>query len=46
MGDSRCACKILVGIPDARRTLGRHMSRWEDDIKIDLQDVEWWHVLD
>jgi hypothetical protein len=24
-----------------KRSLGRHRSRWEDNIEMDLQDVEW-----
>jgi hypothetical protein len=29
-----------VGKPHGRRQLGRPISRWEDNIKIDLQKVE------
>jgi hypothetical protein len=29
----------LVGKPDGKRPLGRHRNRWEDNIKIDLQEV-------
>jgi hypothetical protein len=32
---------ILVGRPEGRRPLGRSRRRWEDNIKIDLQDVGW-----
>ena len=28
------------------RPPGRLRDRWYDDIKIDLQEVEWGHVLD
>jgi hypothetical protein len=28
-----------VGKPEGRRPLGRHSSRWEDNIKMDLQEV-------
>jgi len=31
--------RVLVGKPDGRRTLGRPRLRWEDNIKIDLQEV-------
>jgi hypothetical protein len=27
--------------PDGKRPLGRPRLSWEDDIKIDLQEVEW-----
>jgi len=39
MGDMRVAYRVLVGRPDGRRPLGRHRSRWEDDIKMYLQEV-------
>jgi hypothetical protein len=35
------AYRILVGRPEGRRPLGRPRRRWEDNIKIDLQDVGW-----
>jgi hypothetical protein len=38
----RFACRILMGKPDGRRTLGNPTRRWEDNIKIDLQEVGWW----
>jgi len=31
--------RILVGKPEGRRPLGRPRRRWEDDIKMDLQEV-------
>jgi hypothetical protein len=39
MGEKRDAYRILVGRPEGRRPLGRPRYRWEDNIKIDLQDV-------
>jgi hypothetical protein len=30
-----------VGRPEGRRSLGRPRLRWEDNIKIDLQNVGW-----
>jgi hypothetical protein len=41
MGDSRDVYRILVGKPERRRPLGRLGRRWEDNIKIDLQDIGW-----
>jgi hypothetical protein len=32
---------ILVGRPEGRRPLGRHRRRWEDNIKMCLQEVGW-----
>jgi hypothetical protein len=39
MGVGRGAYRILVGRPEGRRPLGRFRCRWEDNIKIDLQEV-------
>jgi hypothetical protein len=37
----RGAYRILVGRPEGRRPLGRHRRRWDDNIKMDIQDVGW-----
>ena len=39
MEERRGVYKVLVGKPDGKRQLGRPRSRWEDNIKMDLQDV-------
>jgi hypothetical protein len=39
MGEMRSAYRILVGRREGRRPLGRPRYRWEDSIKIDLQEV-------
>ena len=31
--------KVLVGKPGGKRQLGRPRHRWEDNIKMDLQEV-------
>jgi hypothetical protein len=41
MEENRDACRILVGRPGGRQPLGRHRHRWEDNIKMDLQEVGW-----
>jgi hypothetical protein len=41
MGEGRGAYRILVGRPEGRRPLGRPRCRWEDNIKMDLQEVGW-----
>jgi hypothetical protein len=41
MAEKRGICRILVGRPEGRQPLGRPRHRWEDDIKIDLQEVGW-----
>jgi len=33
--------RVLVGKPEGTRRLDRPSRRWEDNIKIDLQEVEW-----
>ena len=39
MGERRGVYRILVGKPEGRRPLGRPRHRWEDNIKLDLQEV-------
>jgi len=39
MGERRGVYRVLVGKPEGKRTLGRPRSRWEDNIKMDLQEV-------
>jgi len=39
MGESRGVCRVLVGKPDGKRPLWRSRSRWEVNIKMDLQEV-------
>jgi hypothetical protein len=41
MGEGRGAYRILVGRPEGRSPFGRPRRRWEDNIKMDLQDVGW-----
>ena len=31
----------LVGKPQGKRPCGRPKNRWEDNLKLDLQDVGW-----
>jgi hypothetical protein len=39
----RCA-QVLVGKPEGKRPLGRPRHRWEDNIKMDLQEVGGGHA--
>jgi hypothetical protein len=39
MGEDRVVHWVLVGKPEGKRTLGRPRRRWEDNIKMDLQEV-------
>ena len=41
MGDRRGVCRVLVGNPEGKRSLGRPRRRWEDNIKMVLQKVGW-----
>jgi hypothetical protein len=37
----RGAYRVLVGKPEGKRPLGRPRRRWEENIKMDLQEVFW-----
>ena len=39
MGERRGVYGVLVGKPEGKRPLGRSRRRWEDNIKIGLQEV-------
>ena len=39
MEEGRGVHKVLVGKPEGKRSLGRPKRRWEDNIKMDLQEV-------
>jgi len=41
MGERRVAYGVLVGNLMGRRPLVRPKRRWEDNIKMDLQEVGW-----
>jgi len=40
MGKGRGVYRVLVGKPEGKRPLGRPRRRWDDNIKMDLQEVE------
>jgi hypothetical protein len=42
MGKRRGVYRVLVGKPVGRRPLGRPRNRWEDSMKMDLQEVGVW----
>jgi hypothetical protein len=46
MREGRGAYSILVATPEGRRLLGRLRCRWDDNLKMDLQDGGWEHELD
>ena len=39
MEEGRGMHKVLMGKPEGKRPLGRPRRRWEDNIKMDLQEV-------
>jgi len=39
MGERRGLCRVLVGTPEGKRPLGRPRRRWEEDNKMNLQEV-------
>jgi hypothetical protein len=39
MGEERVMCRVVVGKPEGKRPLGRLRHRWEDNIRMDLQEV-------
>jgi hypothetical protein len=40
MGEERGVYRVLVGNPEGKSQLGRRRCRWEDNIKMYLQEVE------
>jgi len=40
MGEGRGGYRVLVGKPAGKSPLGRPRCRWEDNIKMDLEEVE------
>jgi hypothetical protein len=39
MGEGKVVYRVLVGKPEGNRPLGRPRRRWEDNIRMDLQEV-------
>jgi len=39
MGERRGIYRVLVGKPGGKRPIGRPRRRWEDNIKLGLQEV-------
>jgi hypothetical protein len=44
MGEDRKVCRVLVGKPEAKRSLCKPRRRWEDGIRMDLGEIGWWGV--
>jgi hypothetical protein len=43
---ARGAYRIVVGRREGRSSLGRARRRWEDNLKMNLEEVRWGHGLD
>jgi hypothetical protein len=41
MGEGRNVYRVLVGKPEGKRPLGIPRRRWEDGIKMDLEEIGW-----
>ena len=39
MGEGRGVYRVLMGKPEGKRPLGRPRRRWEDNIRMELQEV-------
>ena len=44
IGERRGKDRGLVGKPEGKKPLGRPRHRWEDNIKLDLQDLGCWDM--
>ena len=44
MGEERGAYRVLVDKPEGKRPLGRPRRRWVDNIRMDLQEVDFGYV--
>jgi hypothetical protein len=41
MGEERKVNKVFVGKSKGKRPLGRPRCRWEDGIRLDLEEIGW-----
>jgi len=39
LGERRGVCRVLVGKPEGKRPPGSPRHRWEDNMKVDLQEI-------
>jgi hypothetical protein len=46
MGERRGVYRTMVAKPEGKRSLGRSRRRWDDNIKMNLQEVGWGFGLD
>jgi hypothetical protein len=43
-GEEKLVYKLLMGMPEGKRPLGRPRRRWVDNIRMDLGEVGWGDV--
>jgi hypothetical protein len=41
VGEERKVYRVLVGNPEGKRPLGGPRRRWEDGIRMDLEETDW-----
>jgi hypothetical protein len=46
MGERSVMYRVLVGKPEGKIPLGNSCRRWEEDIKMDNEEVGWGNGLD
>jgi hypothetical protein len=42
MGEKRNTYRILVGMQEGKRPLGRPRRKWVDNLKMDLREMGWY----
>jgi hypothetical protein len=45
IGEKRNADMVLGGRLEGKRSQGRHIRRWEDNIKMDIREIRWGIML-
>jgi hypothetical protein len=40
-GERRSEYRVLVGKPEGKRPFGRPMRKWDDNIKMNLEEIRW-----
>jgi len=46
MKETRGECRVLIGKPEGKIPLGRPRRRWEDNTKMNFQEIGWGYGLD
>ena len=41
MGERRGGCRVLVGKPEGKRSLGRPRRKWKNNINMELHEVRY-----